>query len=111
MRDLRRDEIHWLDRGSPNASQSLLWDKFDELQVELNRSLVLGLSSFEGHYASYGKGAFYHRHLDSFQSNKSRLVFFVMHLTENWAADQGGRLRIYGEGTHTDVDPTGGTIV
>ncbi len=111
IQDLRRDEIHWLDRTTSTSAQAELWKKLDQMKQELNRSLFFGLTSFEGHYSSYGKGAFYRRHLDCFQNDDSRLVSFVLYLNQSWKAADGGQLRIYSESSHTDVDPVGGTMV
>lgn len=61
--------------------------------------------------AKTGKGAFYRRHLDRFHKDDSRLVSFVLYLNQDWKAADGGRLRIYQEDSHTDIDPVRGTMV
>lgn len=114
--DVRRDQIHWLNRDVEKTVQSSLLARFDVLQVALNRTLFLGLSDFECHYASYPEGGFYQRHRDSFDDaaklGPSRIVSLVLYLNENWKPRDGGKLRVYGAGnSHTDVSPIGGTLV
>ena len=35
----------------------------------------------------------------------------MLYLNRDWKPEDGGRLRIYGETSHTDIDPVGGTLV
>jgi SM-20-related protein len=113
--EVRRDEIHWLDRGDATAAQDILWTELDSLKTAFNRNLFLGLNQFEGHYASYEKGGFYRRHHDSFGDSstegESRIVSLILYLNENWQPSDGGELRVYSKTSHTDVAPIGGTLV
>lgn len=108
---VRRDEIFWLDRGLDNPIQELLWQKMDLLKRAFNRTLFLGLLNFEGHYAAYPEGGFYKRHRDCFRDDSDRMVSLVLYLNRDWKSHDGGRLRIFSEHSHTDVDPVGGTMV
>jgi SM-20-related protein len=109
---IRRDEILWLDREMATAAQQILWSKIDELKQAFNRSLFLGLTKFEGHYAVYPKGGFYKRHLDRFQDHSDRMISFVLYLNQDWQMQDGGHLRIYHDReAPTDIDPLGGTMV
>lgn len=110
VNETRRDETHWLTRETANAPQNKLWSKLDFLKRTFNRKLFMGISSFEGHYAAYPQGGFYQRHLDCFREDDARIVSFVLYLNQNWKSSDGGRLRIYNENSHTDVDPVGGTM-
>jgi SM-20-related protein len=110
--DIRRDDIHWLERDAANPARSALWAKLDELRLSLNREQFLGLRDFEGHYAVYPSGGFYRRHLDTFRGDPSRLVSLILYLNEGWEAADGGELRIYlKDGKHLDLPPVGGTLV
>ncbi len=109
--DLRRDETYWLDRSRANLVQSRLWKKIDQLKQALNRGLFLGITDFEGHYASYPKGGFYRRHLDCFHGSETRIVSLVLYLNQTWQASDGGCLRIHKKGAHLDIPPIGGTLV
>ncbi len=111
IRDLRRDETYWFDRGNSTPAQQDLWGKLDALQLILNRSLFLGISHFDGHYSSYPVGGFYKRHLDNFQDNNTRIVSLIIYLNQNWQQGDEGSLRIYHENNHTDINPVGGTLV
>ncbi len=112
---IRRDETHWIDRQSSNATQASLWARLDDLKTMFNRALFLGLDQFEGHYAVYQQGGFYQRHRDSFDDSdvekKTRVVSVVLYLNENWRPIDGGQLRLYSEDSFTDVQPTSGTLV
>lgn len=113
---VRNDDTYWLERDTGNATQAILWQKIDSLMLAFNRSLFLGLTEFEGHYAVYPEGGFYARHKDCFRGDSGRVVSFVLYLNRDWRAADGGRLRIYstgvsGEETYRDIDPVGGTMV
>lgn len=108
---VRSDETYWLERQNCNLAQTHLWEKIDSLKQAFNRTLFLGLTDFEGHYASYAEGGFYQRHLDCFQKNNDRMVTMVIYLNKNWQESDGGKLRIYSENSHEDIHPLGGTLV
>lgn len=110
--DIRGDRIHWLDEAHPVAAEVIVWRLFDALREALNRSLMLGLWSFEGHYALYPPGASYARHRDSFRDDDARVVSSILYLNERWHAEDGGALRLYLDaGRAVDVLPQGGTLV
>lgn len=112
VRDLvRRDEVHWIDRATDTKAQAILWDKLDSVKQALNRTLFLGLSQFNGHYASYPAGGYYRRHRDCFAQDDSRVVSTVLYLNENWQIADGGQLRVYGVKSYVDIEPIGGTLV
>lgn len=113
VRDLvRRDEIHWLDPLAASPAQQPLWERVEGLRMSLNRSLFLGLTEFEGHYAAYPPGGFYRRHLDTFRTDNSRAVSWILYLNRDWKPVDGGQLRIHEpDGSHSDIDPVGGTLV
>lgn len=116
---VRRDEIHWLERATQTSAQEILWSQLDALKQALNRTLFLGLKDFEGHYATYPPGGFYKRHLDRFKNdnaaNSSRMVSIVVYLNKDWQPQDGGKLRVYDSQpdsvSHTDVNPQGGSLV
>lgn len=108
---VRRDEIHWLNEEDANSIQQVLWDKLNSLKQAFNRTLYLGLTEFEGHYASYPPGGFYKKHLDCFHGDSARMVSLILYLNQNWKPADGGQLRIYKEGAHIDIEPKGGTLV
>ncbi|WP_232819298.1 2OG-Fe(II) oxygenase [Saccharospirillum mangrovi] len=95
---IRRDAICWLD-GRSSAQQRYLATT-DALRLELNRRLLLGLFDYECHYARYGSGAFYRKHLDAFRGRSNRVLTTVTYLNPDWQPDNGGELLIY------DLDDT-----
>lgn len=89
----RRDKIVWLERDEASSSQFL--DFAEGLQAYLNRSLYLGLTYYEAHFAHYETGDFYEKHFDAFKNSKNRVVTTVYYLNEEWREEDGGELLIY----------------
>ena len=80
--------------------------------MTLNRTLLLGLFSFEGHFAIYPAGAAYRRHRDRFRDDDARVLSCILYLNDGWSARDGGTLRIHLDGGgQYDVLPIGGTLV
>ena len=112
--DVRGDRILWLDRSLASSAQRPFWQALDALRLALNETLLLGLFSFEGHYALYPPGAYYRRHRDQFRgagSSDIRVISCAMYLNENWTLADGGALRIYDGERMRDVLPVAGTLV
>ena len=89
----RRDKILWLDEDTGIQSEYLNF--MSGLQRHLNKSLYLGLSYHEAHFAIYDEGDFYEKHLDSFKHSKNRVVSLVYYLNEIWKECDNGELLIY----------------
>lgn len=110
---VRSDEICWINGTSVAGQQWLDW--CGRLQRALNEQLLLGLFSFESHFAHYGPGDFYRRHLDAFRGATNRVLSLVAYLNPEWGADDGGELVLYlGEGDDAvceTVVPGLGTLV
>lgn len=109
-RSIRQDEICWISGESTAGQGWLAWAA--TLQRELNRSLLLGLFSFESHFAHYRPGAFYRRHLDAFRGEANRVLSLVAYLNPDWKPEDGGELVLYPEnGEPVTVLPEMGTLV
>jgi SM-20-related protein len=112
--DVRGDRILWLDEGSAGPAQQPFWKALDALRAALNGQLLLGLFSFEAHYALYPPGAFYRRHRDQFRgdapSADDRVISCAIYLNEDWTPADGGALRIYDGELVRDVLPVAGTM-
>lgn len=109
-RSIRQDEICWISGESTAGRDWLAWAA--TLQRELNRSLLLGLFSFESHFAHYRPGAFYRRHLDAFRGEANRVLSLVAYLNPDWKPEDGGELVLYPEnGEPVTVLPEMGTLV
>jgi SM-20-related protein len=110
--DIRGDHILWLTPPHVSTLQQTCLDHFEQLRLTLNQDLQLGLFEFEGHFAHYPVGAFYRKHLDSFQQENRRIVSCILYLNQDWQEPQGGQLRLYtGSKKHVDVLPQAGTLV
>ena len=107
----RRDRILWLDEDSGVQSEYL--EFCNGLRKYLNKSLYLGLTFYESHFAIYDKGDFYEKHLDSFRGEKNRIVTTVFYLNKDWDKENGGELLIYDDnGTPIEtVIPNENTLV
>ena len=105
-RFVRRDRIRWIE-GQP--SSWITWT--DDLRLYLNRRLLLGLFSFESHFAIYDPGDFYKRHLDAFRGAPNRVLSLVAYLNHGWQPDEGGELVIHEGRERIRVTPAFGTLV
>jgi SM-20-related protein len=110
-RELRGDEVLWLEhKGSTNAQRDCL-TRFEELRLALNRELQLGLFEFECHFARYAAGSAYGRHLDQFAEDGSRVLSCVLYLNEAWLPADEGNLRLHLPDRQVDIAPLGGRLV
>jgi len=89
----RADKILWLDEDSAVQSEYLAFMR--GLQAYLNRTLFLGLSYYESHFAIYDKGDFYEKHLDAFKNSNHRVLTTIYYL--NTLTTDTGELMLYDE--------------
>lgn len=108
---VRGDELVWID--GDNESELAWIDMMSAVQQYLNRSLYLGLFSFESHFAHYVPGAYYEKHRDAFKGQSNRVVSCVTYLNSEWRDSWGGELVIYSDDGNTliKVLPERGTVV
>lgn len=110
---VRRDKIRWLSPDTP-AEQNWL-ACMAGLQQHLNRQLLLGLFSYECHFAHYQPGDFYRKHLDAFKGQANRILSSVLYLNPDWNSHCGGELVLfrndYPEQELLRQSPTLGTLV
>jgi len=99
---VRRDEIHWLESGNQIERSWLEW--IEQLRIHLNRRLLLGLFSYEGHFAHYEPGAFYKKHVDAFRGESNRILSVVLYLNWSWQAQDGGELILYPENSNNIIE-------
>lgn len=109
---LRGDVISWLDETHETDRDFLAAMKI--LRTSLNERLFLGLFDYECHYAIYGAGTGYAKHLDVLQGKKNRILSTVLYLNRDWQTSDGGELDIYdetGETVLVTVTPEFGTMI
>jgi len=112
VRAIRGDVTSWLD-DAQEADRSYL-AVMEELRLALNQHLYLGLFDYECHYAIYGVGAAYDRHVDTFSGGRNRLLSTVVYLHEEWTPADGGELLLYrpaGQSATTRILPKPGLMV
>jgi SM-20-related protein len=90
---VRRDKIAWIEGKTEAEKLWLNWT--NDLRLYLNRRLLLGLFSFESHFACYEPGAFYRKHLDAFRGQANRILSTVLYLNSGWLPEEGGELQMY----------------
>jgi SM-20-related protein len=113
--DLRADYIRWIDDYENDSGIIQAKQQIEDLRVQVNRALYLGLRDFEGHLTHYPRGPGYTKHVDRFQDNNARTLSFVSYLNQNWTEKDGGSLKIYDRGNIdevvTEVLPVSGRAV
>ena len=114
-REIRGDQIQWLETDDPADGVRTLLKQLDGMRQGINQHLFLGLVELESHFAHYPPGAHYQRHLDRFRSDDTRTLSAVVHLGDPWTAEHGGELRIFLEGPDgersVDIAPIPGQLV
>lgn len=111
-REIRGDEVMWLDDGCATPLQRRYLEEMEALRQEINSALFLGLFELECHFAIYPPGRRYARHLDNFRGAESRTVTCVFYLNQEWREEDGGHLRFYPgeEAPPVDILPEEGTL-
>lgn len=110
--EIRNDKISWITKDTQGADLWLDWSS--SLMEYLNRTLFLGLFSFESHFAHYQQGDFYKKHLDAFKGKSNRKLSLVCYLNNNWHKSDAGELLIYSKMTDqviVEVPPKLGSLV
>jgi SM-20-related protein len=92
---IRNDETYWLTNENKIDKQYLDW--MEQLRIEINQRLYMGLFKFEAHYAHYSEGAFYQRHLDAFKGKSNRVLSTLLYLNKEWQESDAGELLLYGD--------------
>jgi SM-20-related protein len=93
--NLRGDQILWLEEDSSNDAERIILDKNLLLIDYLNVSCYLGIKHCEIHFAKYGEGKFYKRHVDTFQNQQGRVLSIIYYLNKDWQPQDGGELILY----------------
>jgi len=102
---VRKNAICWITGESDVGRDWLQWTS--QLQVFLNRQLLLGLFSFESHFSHYAVGDFYKRHVDAHKGDASRVLSIVVYLNPDWLPESAGELVLYND----DIDQEGVKVI
>lgn len=109
---IREDFILWMEEPDLTAAQRCYLERLKQLRLAANSALHLDLSEFEGHLAVYPPGAFYHKHIDRFQTGSQRVLTCILYLNADWDEADGGQLRLYlDDERYFDILPQAGTLV
>ncbi len=106
--DLRGDKIAWLEPQDASPAVQAYLALLDDLQLAMNRHLMMGLVDMEAHFALYEVGQAYHTHIDQFKASSpsttlrvspnlamKRSLSVIVYLNEGWQAQDGGELKLY----------------
>lgn len=124
---LRSDHIAWLEENDTQPAVQQYLALMAETQLAVNRHLMMGLESFETHFAIYpAHSAGYATHIDQFRQSQQtsavsvRALSAILYLNKDWPEDAGGELRLYLENhshapqqnsPHLDISPAGGRLI
>lgn len=124
---LRGDQIAWLEPSDPAPAIQQYLTLLNEVQQATNRHLMMGLNSFETHFAIYPAGSSgYATHIDQFRQHReqaapgARTLTSIIYLNNDWSEAAGGALRLYldehtqtppRDARHIDILPAGGRLV
>jgi SM-20-related protein len=110
-KEIRNDSIFWIGHQDEFFT-SLFFSRIEELILELNRSLYLGIKDYEFHLAHYKAGNFYKKHRDAFRSDDARILSVVCYLNLNRKPEDGGELKLYIENqVPITIEPIAGKLV
>ncbi|CAM2823660.1 2OG-Fe(II) oxygenase [Legionella worsleiensis] len=110
---IRTDAICWLEEQTIEPCVQTYLKRTNELACLLNRTLFLGLTEFETHFAVYQPGTYYKKHIDQFATKKTRKISCVYYLNEAWQEEFGGELILYSKENHIlqKVSPKGNRFI
>jgi SM-20-related protein len=108
---MRGDKIYWLDKKHNNEFELEFLQLVDDFIEELNSSCYTGINGSEFHYAVYGQGSFYKKHLDQFKNNTDRKFSLISYLNTDWLDEDGGKLVAYQNETEQSILPQSQTGV
>lgn len=110
--EIRNDSIVWIDQDTATGPQLKFLAIMNDVMMDLNRELYLGLREFECHFAKYKPDGFYKKHLDQHQGSNKRVVSAIVYLNE---PKIGGELVIYNrenpEVIQATIKPKAGSFV
>ncbi len=125
--NLRADRIAWLEADDPNPALQAYFSLMAEVQQMANRHLMMGLATYETHFALYPAGSNgYATHIDQFRQHATQIpsgvrsLTAIIYLNEDWPEQAGGALRLYldehhqppeQDARHLDILPLGGRLV
>ncbi|QIV94208.1 2OG-Fe(II) oxygenase [Allofrancisella frigidaquae] len=107
-RSIRSDFIYWLDETKHAQS---FFQKINNFIEYINKTCFAGIVTKEFHYAIYPKGAFYKKHLDTFQNDDRRNISIVCYLNDAWQESYGGELKLYLPNGNLNIYPACSKIV
>lgn len=109
---IRNDKVHWIEEYSTNPYEKIYLEKIWRFIHYLNKTCFTSIKSFESHYANFGIGSFYKKHLDQFKTEKGRKFSIVLYLNENWEEKDAGYLALYPQNAAPqNIAPIGGRLV
>lgn len=109
-REVRGDEIFWLQRNETDQGIVHFFNEIQSLMESLNREFFLSLNDAEFHFAHYPPGTFYRRHLDQFKGRNNRQISVILYLNDQWKPGDGGELKVYTNDGDELIAPIGNRL-
>lgn len=112
--EIRGDAICWLRPGMAGYDHPFLgW--MAAFRTALNDHFSMGLRSHEFHFARYGVGKGYQKHIDQHRGTDHRKVSVVFYLNPGWDPANGGELSLYQprdpDAEMARIAPLGGRLI
>jgi len=108
---LRGDRTTWVG-DVDDAALLKLRVFFEDVRLELNSSVWLGLASFTIQLAHFpGAGTRYVKHHDALAGDPTRRATAILYLNPDWVPSDGGCLRVDPPSGQHDLQPLGGRLV
>lgn len=92
--NIRGDTVCWIPPESSQA-QHPFFKWMAQFRQELSQRYDLGLRSQEFHFARYGAGTGYVKHIDQHRDSDHRKISIVLYLNLQWNPMHGGELCLY----------------
>jgi SM-20-related protein len=108
---VRGERICWFDEAGESVGQRRILSELEQLRVQINQALLLGLHELECHYAVYEPGRAYARHVDRSPHGAERVVSIVLYLNDDWSSEDGGELVLFTARGERVIEPRAGRLV
>ena len=110
---IRGDRFLVVDPKFPPPEFTQIKNFLDQLHIELNIKLHLGIVEYQCHPSIFPATFFFRKHIDAYGEEASHVVSYVFYIHESWAPSEGGALILYDQDNHplAKVMPEPGSFI